>query len=116
MACDPGTGGGQCPRLRLQPRQGPPARGWDSAETDRAGVGAALACWPVPARWAEPPALRAYPGRRVAAPEPLRQRDVAGNLGAALAELPGVEERRVMARRAGDERRREMASEKARTT
>ncbi len=63
-----------------------PLSPWDAGATDRAAVAAELAAWPLPAPLASPPLVR-YPGRPNVTPPPLRQRDVAGDLGAALAGL-----------------------------
>lgn len=88
-----------------------PPRGWDLGAQERAFVGAELRAWPRPVfvRGRRPQT----PGRPAGELPPLRQRVVVGDLAAALAELPGVAERKAMAKRAGEERRRALAGAKA---
>jgi len=64
---------------------GGPLNPWDAGAADRASVSAELAAWPMPA-WTEAPRVR-YAGRRNVEPPPLRQRDVSGDLAAALADI-----------------------------
>lgn len=86
-----------------------PARGWDLGEQQRAFDRADFAAWPMPFGWATQPKGRTYIGRANVEPPPMRQRGVAGDLRTALADLPGVAQRRAMAKAASDERRRTLA-------
>lgn len=95
-----------------------PARGWEPTDPERIFDGRELAAWPLPAGWTEPPRGRAFPGRARVVAEPLRAPGVAlppgVSLAAALAGLPGLAERKALAKAAGEVRRR--VAEKGRAT
>lgn len=63
-------------------------RGWDLSAPERERLGALLAAWPYPGAWGLRAACVTYPGRANVEPEPSRQRGVAGDLGAALRDVP----------------------------
>lgn len=65
-----------------------PVRGWDLDAPEREHLGALLAAWPYPGAWGLRAACVTYPGRANVEPEPSRQRGVAGDLGAALRDVP----------------------------
>ena len=90
-----------------------PVRGWDLDAPERAHLGGELAAWPLPSGWTAPVQPRAFPGRARVAVAPLRQQGVAGDLAAALAELPGRAERRRLARVASEERARALGAQPA---
>lgn len=78
-----------------------PVRAWDLGAQERAFIGAELATWPYPGTWGRGRASVVYHGCANAAPPPLVQHGVSGNLAAALVEIQDRRSRALTARRAG---------------